>query len=226
VARAEICFLKIFSVSETEEEDGSVNLLISYRYDPDFFFSYEFSMVQPNLCEGSMTRVPGPYTACDRFSIQVSIPEMLNYIREWMSDLEDELVALPATRRFEKQQRLLESMFEQFQDLPDEYFTTGEAEELKRKLDELESRLASHISDSSASNRDKEERLTRLHKEIEELKKHLEFLKKPGFMKRFITRLSSTVDEETRKKLIGDGAEATGRFIKGLICGGNGDQKP
>jgi len=198
-------------------------LRVAYNYDPDYYFRYTFTVQRDGMYTGHIKMSPGQHILVDEFDASMKVDVLIQHINNWGLALQSELLALPVKRLFQEQQHLIDSIFDQFGDLPDEYFTRAEAENLRAKLDDLESRLSAHISASSLADAEKEEKLARLHREIEELKKQTEVLKKPGFVRRFFSRLSNSVDEETKQKLIGESAEMLGKFAKGLIGSGNGD---
>ena len=212
---------------DISQEPHDFELCVTYNYDSDYYFHYIFSVQRDGTYMGSITMVPGQHVMVDRFEANMRLDVLIGYIDIWGSSLREEILTLPTKRRFEEHQRLIDSLMDQFQGLPDEYFTRAEAEEMRSKLDELESLFAAHVNTSTADSVEKEKKLEQIHQEIEALKAQLDVLKKQGFFKRLYLRLSGVLDYETTKKLAGDSAEILGKFtsgaIKGYIGDGNGD---
>jgi hypothetical protein len=131
-----------------QKASNSAELRVAYAYNTDYFFHFSFSINQEGNFTGKVAMAPGQHTSRVSFDINTNLDTLIGHIKLWKSALEDELIALPAKRRFDEQQRLLDSLMDQFRHLPEEYFTREEAEDMRAKLDEIESRFSAHINSS------------------------------------------------------------------------------
>jgi hypothetical protein len=185
-----------FSISVDKFGASKFELRVAYNYDPEYYFRFSGATQQDGILVGKITRVPGPHLLEDSFDANTNLDTFFGYIKQWRSALEEELVSLPVKRQFEEQQRLLDSLLSQFQDLPEEYFTKAEAEDIRAKLDDFESRFTAHVNASHSDSAEKEKKLEQLHQEVEALKAQLDVLKKQGFFKRLYIRLSGIIGED------------------------------
>jgi predicted nucleic acid-binding Zn-ribbon protein len=91
-------------------------------------------------------------------------------MEKWLARLDDEIEALPTVRRLEELAQRISDIEDAIKDLPDTYVTREQADELRRHLDDLEARWTAHMRETEAKAADLEERVSKLHAEIEMLK--------------------------------------------------------
>jgi hypothetical protein len=186
-----------FTFDQTEKE-GTTTLTIAYRFDPRFFFRLS---VKANA-GSDYSYVAAPGSVSQRESGTASAYHLSGTIQEWASRVLEDLVAPPVMRQISEQGKAINDMLAQFDNLADEYFTKEEADEMRRKLDELEESLLAQLETADVGQKELRRKADELHKEIETLKGTVESLKKPGFAGRVVVRLSSFFKDPENAKLV------------------------
>jgi len=142
-------------------------------------------------------------TEADNFK---KVLDFKNSIESWTERVYMELMDRPLNRKIEEKLKEIDEITASFEDLPNEYFTRIEADEMKEKLDALEKDLLQRLAQLNLENEEFETKQFSLHCEIEELKKTVEMLKKPGWAGSLMVKVSSWVKNSGNEKLLKDGA--------------------
>lgn len=188
---------------QTPEDEEFVTLFISYRYDSEFFFKADV------LNEGgfvvSAHYSPGIIMNTEDNDFK-KVSDFKDSIASWTERVNKELMDRPLNRKIEEKLKEIDEITARFADLPNEYFTRIEADEMKEKLDALEKDLLQRLAQLNLENEEFETKQSSLHCEIEELKKTVELLKKPGWAGSLMVKVSSWVKSSGNEKLLKDGA--------------------
>ncbi|MBN9483724.1 MAG: hypothetical protein BGO70_08970 [Bacteroidetes bacterium 43-93] len=128
-------------------------------------------------------------------------------INAWLKNLWEDITIAPELRQFNSQQEEIEKIKERVNGMPNEYFTVEEGEELKSRLDKLESQLTEKLNTENPDASDAEKQINKLHSEIEVLKQTIFSLKKPGWFKSFITKTMTWLSNPTNQKLLKAGKD-------------------
>ena len=150
-------------------------------------------------------------TESDQFT---QIPSFKKSISLWTERLHKELMDRPISRNIEENIKEVEDIIEHLADLPNEYFTRVEADEMKEKLDILEKDLLERLTQLNLEKKEFETKQNELHFEIEQLKRTVEVLKKPGWAGSLMVRISDFVKNSGNEKLLKD---STTFIVKQLV---------
>lgn len=134
-------------------------------------------------------------------------------IHDWVDRIESELQARPVNRELQRQQQEIEGLIQQFQQMPEQYFTRDEAEDVRARLDALEERLAENIRQNVENERQAEAKIAKLHADIETLKDRLDAFDKAGWAKTFFIRVAKWMSDPINRKVLKSGAEVAQKLL-------------
>jgi len=201
-----------FVISTAPRRDR-MSLTIHYRYEPRYQLT---ASVPPELANGKhipVTVLPGSVAEQEKTTCYGK-DDLLGRIAEWADDLRAELKAIPLSREFEAERARVEALVAQLADLPDEYFTRAEADELRARLEDLEARFVDHLNatvDESAANN---ERLEHISREFDMLKSSVDVLSKPSWATSFLAKCARWLRDPANRSLIVDGADVARKLLE------------
>ena len=198
-----------FTFDSSEDEYGHA-LVITYRYEPEYRLTAHFTPPR-DVVTGGMA--PGRVTSSEPFEVK-NASEFGYLVGEWAKRVGEELRAAPFARELQEQRRRIDELLAEFDDLPDEYFTREEAEDLRARLQQLEQQLAEHISASAAFDKNVDERLEELHEEFDDLRTNVDRLRKKGWLASFAKRVYRWGKDPANRALLKDGVEVTRKLLE------------
>ena len=168
-----------FDIRNIELEDY-IKLTINYIYIPNYRFDgYIYRNTEMFSCDFS----PGIVFSTDSKN-DLQKYNFFNAIREWRSNMYNEMKKVPLAREMQRQEEILKKFQENINNidnLTEEFFTKEEGKELANKLDKLEEMLVNNV--------DSEEEIEKMHTEIDLLKKQVEVLNKKNWFLSLSTRM-------------------------------------
>lgn len=213
-----------FEIDKTDTGYRTV-LKITYEYDTQYFIEiripYEkstFTRQETSLLgQGTKTievfdyeiegrMCPGKLSYKEDFKNRGSngIAEALDV---WLDNLWEDLTITPENRVFLAQREELEMLKERVEGIPDEYFTAEEGNDLRERLEKIESQLADKVTLEQPDKVEAQKQMEKLHSEIEILKQTIHSLKKRGWFKSFITKTMTWLSNPSNQKLLKAGKE-------------------
>ena len=195
--------------------DIGYDLLLAYRYDDNYYLSAHVDgAIENEQRDVAIFGIaqPGDIGVTENFRVY-GRTRFVAYIRQWLMRLRAELEALPINRLVEEQRQRIEDLIGQLDDLPNEYFSRTEAQELKDRLDRLEEQMVSSVIANAAKDEDVSKRVTALENDFAALKENVEILKKPGWARAFATRVTKWMYDAENRKLVSDGVEITRKLL-------------
>lgn len=207
-----------FLVEHEAQKDGSNTLVVRYKFEDIFFFKATIptrrtqiepedryqSAKQVHVIEARMS--PGDLAHVEILTLH-DRAGLLSGIGVWVRNLRNELQALPLNRAVAQQERQIAEMARNFERLPDEYFSLEQAEQLRRKLQELEQQLKSNIESSTSAKEDLKKRLDALEKDFAELSNQIEALKAKKWFGSFLVRFANWTRDPENRKVLSAGVE-------------------
>jgi len=214
---------KQFEISDFDIElKNETSLSIKYTYDDKYYFNVTFPKdVTRAVKENRLTHgdevfeqynfkgsvSPGRVAVIEKLEFEGETT-IYNKLRTWLDCLWEELMAIPVNRRQDEFDATLREMKTKFKDIPDEYFSREEGEELKRKLDELERRFQAQFDNDSLDKEVLQKKHEELHQEFTVLKETLYSLKKPGWYKSLGVRILTWFMKEENRKFLKDAKDS------------------
>jgi antirestriction protein ArdC len=119
----------------------------------------------------------------------------------------------PIVRQVEEQERLLDDLMQQVQGLPDEYFSKDEAQDLVRRLEELEHRLSDNLAANINDKAQLNSQIQAIVSDIQMLKDNIGSLKKPGWAKALMVRAAEWIKVPANRQLLRSGAEVAKELL-------------
>lgn len=121
--------------------------------DTEFFFKADV------LTDGSFN-VSAQYSPGILLNIKNNdfkkVSDFIVSVELWTERLHRELMERPLNRRLEEKIKEIDKITAHFTDLPNEYFTRAEADEMKEKLDALEKDLLQKLAQLNLENKELE----------------------------------------------------------------------
>jgi hypothetical protein len=195
-------------------------LEITYSYEPEYQFiasMYLSGDVVQGEVEITVTASPGEIFK--REKTENVRPNQLNsHIKAWLTRLINELVSVPIQRQIEEQQREIENILGQLDDVPKEYFSRQEAEDLRFRLEEMEARLTSNLQETVTNQAELKTRVKAISDDMAILKENINVLNKRGWAKSLVTRTFEWVKDPANRKVLKAGAEVAKELL--LEAGG------
>lgn len=197
---------------------------IKYEYDQTYFFEAEIpsstTTISKEKKETQLMRTtideinyedykfygrvsPGNLTLVENYNI-IGEKKFYKLISNWLDNLWNELLAIPINRQFENQEKIIEEIKERLNHIPDAYFEFEEAEEIKKKIDNLEKQFEERLNNEIKDKEKLKEQLDELHIEFSNLKQTIHSVKKKGWFKSFITKTFVWVSKEENRKFLKD----------------------
>lgn len=190
------------AIQANQATDGS-QFTLTYRPEPEFFFRGTHRTSSPSG-RLMIERAPGP--VFEREQATVGLDELSDTIAAWILRLDEDLRGRPLWRALQEQEAELNQLFEQFNDLPEVFFSREEASELEQRLSELEAKLASHIQVSTELESDRRAQLKVVHEDIAHLKEQVQILTKPGWARSLAAKSWQWMRDPQNRALLKDGA--------------------
>jgi hypothetical protein len=204
-----------FLVTSSKNNSNNYVLQIQYRFEPRFKFlawipDHETKKDEYGSMEFKITtqESPGQMGETER-STYSGKGELLSGISSWLGAVEQELLAIPIYRQAAEQKEQLEEILTQFESLGDTYFSQEEAQEMKKRLDELEQRIAENLKNTITDQSELKTKLQNLEADMNVLKEKLASHKKRGWAGAVAVRVLEWAKDPVNRKVLTSGAEIT-----------------
>lgn len=211
-----------FELDVTNNE-SVYTLAICYVFEPEYRFTASMELPENGVVEGNprvqIIASPGVIFKTER--IDAHTRELNDQITSWLTRLGNELASIPIHRQLEEQQLEIQNILEQLDDIPRDYLTKPEAEQLAAKLDDMEARLTKNLQESVTNQAELQTKVETISNDMSVLKEDLKVLSKRGWAKSFVTRTFEWSKDPQNRKLLTTGAQAAKDFLLG-----SGDPKP
>ncbi len=201
-----------FEIERSVDKGGDTRLTIKYAPNPEFRVYSQIPLSRDTKDYGNDFII-----SANVFPGEININEFVKFkgkakffqgLEEWKARVYEELLTIPLIRQSENQKQQIEEILEELDDLDNTFFTRGEAEALKERLDELEARFVDSIKLHAEDEDRQGERLKTLHEEIEDLKSKTESRTKKGWARSFAHKFVTWSSDPDNQKLLGTGAKA------------------
>ncbi len=197
------------------EQKGNKALLIKYNYDDAFFFDVEIPNETSSIpSENTFSRPQDDYKFRAKISPgKISTIENLDFYSEyifhqkisfWLDCLWEELLEIPVQRQFKEQEKIIEEIKEKLKDVPDEFFSYEDGNELKIKIDKLEAKFNQKFEAEIKDKEKLQKKINDLHKEFETLKSTIFSVKKKSWFTSFATKTFVWFTKEENRKFLKD----------------------
>jgi polyhydroxyalkanoate synthesis regulator phasin len=183
-------------------------ILISYNYDPYYFIRAEMTVhseAEHVMIVGvRMKARPGSLLSVDTDLVD-SVDAVPAFIETWVKRLADELRAVPVLREFDECKEQIESMSDQLNELPNEYFARAEGEALKAKLEALEKQLIENLQKQVADEELLKKSVDAITNDITALKETIGALTKRGWARSLLVRSFDWMKDPINRKMLKSG---------------------
>lgn len=212
-----------FKIESTKESRAAhINLSIKYLIEPKYQILFTIpssSTTEKNNYGGEDTFysftgsvVPGPLAYNETFKFRGE-ENILSKITIWLNNIWEEISSNPLVKMLQSQQDQIEEIYKQFGDIKDEYFTTDEAFDLKKRLDNLEEQLKTEILKQTKEKEIIEEEVNKLKIDIETLKETIASFKKKGWIKSFSGKIFKWTRNSENRGMLKDGYDVIKAFL-------------
>ena len=195
--------------------DADFELDITYLFEPKYRFKAEADLAN-GVANGdiyvALTLCPGHIFEQESFNVRASA--LTDNIKNWLSRLRNELASIPIQREMEEQRRQILDIVKQLDDVPGEYFSKQEAEAVKAKLEDLESRLIKNLEETETNRKEAKEKIKIITDDMAVLKNDMQILSKKGWAKSLMTRTFEWAKDPTNAKLLKSGAEVVRKLLE------------
>lgn len=164
---------------------------------------------------------PGDLMVTESF-FYAGTSEFLQGIVAWTQRLQQELEVTPLHRSISDQQSQIDALLASVGEIPNDYFTRDEADELKLRLDKLERDLATSAKESISDPTKLEKKLESIHADIQELKDRTHQLKKSGWFKAASVKLLDWSKDPANRALLSNGYQV----VRSLLVGPGASSQP
>lgn len=203
-----------FSINVTNQQT-LYRLEITYSYEPDYQFiarmALDGEVVQGDVAI-EVVACPGGMFKRERYE-GVKPAQLNEHIKNWLQRLSNELSSVPIQRQVEEQQREIQHILEQLEDVPKEYFTKQEAEGLRLKLEEMEARLVDNLQSSIANQTELDKKVKSITSDMSYLKENMATLNKQGWAKSFVRRTFEWAKDPVNRNVLTAGVQATKELL-------------
>ena len=208
-----------FKIDAAESKNNHTTLTIRYSVEPKYKIIFKIpsstttdkdSYNSYYFFSGNVT--PGPLAYEETFTFKGE-DGVFHKITIWLNCIWEELASKPIVRQVENQQQQIDEIFEKFENVKDEYFSSEEAAELKRRLDELEESLKTQISRNIEDKKFFDQQVAKLHTDIDTLKQTVQLFKKGGWLKSFTTKVFKWTKDAENRKMLKDGYSVIREFL-------------
>jgi Zn-finger nucleic acid-binding protein len=208
-----------FSVTTTDTDYES-KLRLHFLYDERYFLEATIPIKKSALDNTgfvaalqskrfafciSGTTSPGEMSTQEPFECE-NIDGLQKVVLQWIERLKSEFRMAPIFRELDLQKEKLDQMMAKVECVPDEYFSRQEADALRQRLDDLESRLTEGLNQRKQDKDEVQNQVNAIHSDIEMLKDALNNLKKPGGAKIFTIRLFKWASVPENREMLSSGA--------------------
>lgn len=199
------------------------SLTISYRFQP----AYKFTATYTGNRDSNGNNVancrlsPGELSSTESISA-IGDNGLISAFSNWLGNLRNELDAVPTFAQIEQQQQEIAEILKQVENLPDEYFTREEAEQLRLKVDELEKMIQRNIQDSAKDEESVKAQISTIKRDFETLKSQIPTLTKKGWSGSFMVRYHNWTKNFGNQNLLKSGVQT----VKGLLIDGDSSESP
>lgn len=203
-----------FAEAADETEDGYV-LEIIYRFEPQFKFIATMpasDQLTPKSIYTTITTTPGHMLITESVS-NVRATELSDYIKNWLHRLDEELSSIPLQRQLEEQHKEIEFIFQQLNEIPNDFISKQEAESLRFRLDDLEERLTKNLQETVTDQKELENKIKAISDDMSALKENMNVLNKRGWAKSLVTRTFEWAKDPVNRKLLKSGVEVARELL-------------
>lgn len=122
-----------------------------------------------------------------------------------MKNIWEELTIDPVVREVDRQRQDLDKIFEKINSKDDKNFEVNEIADLKKRLDNLETKFKNDLKETIEDKDKLAEELNTLKRDFETLKTTLGTLKKAGWAKGFYSKILKWTSKKENRTLLKDG---------------------
>ena len=205
-----------FSITSSENRYDD-DLRITYRDKEKYYFHVAIPRSITKKENESYYEISGeacPWSlAAKEKVIFHSKAKLLDGIQLWVSFLVEDLKSFAANRKISEIEQRLKNAFEKIEDIEGDYFSGDEILDIINKLSSLEEEFKSKIKDVYDSKAEADQKLSKLHEEIQALKDKLEILDKAQWKKSFLSKTFDWLKDPKNQKMLSTGA----RIVKDLL---------
>jgi hypothetical protein len=177
---------------------GAHAFTIAHRAFPAYCLT---ATVVRGKIQGSVS--PGELAETEHFTAD-GRDEFLAVVRAWLDWTHQELLARPLVRQLEEQGNRIEVLCEQWERLPDEYFSRGEAAELTERLDSLHGEIAQRLAKLGMEDGKLRARMKDIEADVAFLKSTAQLLKKPHWALALARRCVGWIGDANNRAMVKD----------------------
>ena len=199
-------------IEKVPDRIEGTRLEIRYLMDNDQFYIAEIgTKINKDDFDFKISVLYNPGAITDSQADTVSgASGLTNSIKEWVSRIQEDLMAAPDIRAVEDLAIRMESVEEQLDGYPDDIATAEQLEKLQEFITDLENQLKADINNLTISVSEKEKKITDLEQQFVALRTQTEGGKVKHLMRRVITRVYRVAADPDLPKVIQNGKKIFG----------------
>ena len=178
-----------FTVQEYDNA-GDLALKIEYRYDSNLFFRFDIPTGKTGDGNYRFNCVMRPgYESVEESLGANSRSALKSELKQWLSRLHDDVVALPIGRQLHEHEHAIEQLRERLAVLPDEPIARRDVEVFSENLEKLKAEFLEQLEKESASTKQLNEKVAELTRDIDFLKDTLGSMTKRRWIELLVSRV-------------------------------------
>ena len=187
---------------------------IKCRFAPEYYFEAFVPTKRAQATADTFTGKMKPGIIVEDEGFQFASWTALTIaVESWAIRVRDELVAQPVLRELAEHREALDDILSSVGELKDGSFTEEEANELRQKLDDLESQLQEQLKKSEQNEKALEASLGELHRDVENLKQSLEVLNRKGWASKLMVRVAKWMTDPKLQPVLESGASIAKKLL-------------
>jgi hypothetical protein len=195
-------------------ESSPVSLMISYRYNDQFYFSTSIGgTIDITFNPGTIVREESYYEK-NRY-------DLFQLLQSWLKNINLELKSSPTARKLTEHDEIIRDFQTRITDIEngDEQFSSEEGNYLKEKLDDLEQKFSEKLESDKRDKSSYQIELRKLSEEIGSLKMQLDVFTKKNWFLSLSTKLFlwSKRNPETVRQLAGAGRDLLPEEVRDAV---------
>lgn len=202
---------------EQKSSSSAEHILITLQFRPNPEFKLLFKYFALNKGEYHWTAMPGRHFVKESAS-STNRDDLINTTSNWLTDLWNELNTGPISRHLNESQKRISELVEQIESMNEEELESFNLGDAEQRINDLEELLMTHIEASELEQKQRDEQIAILERDVDFLRRTVSTMSKKGWLMSFVSRAGKWATTEEGTKLLTETVKLVNKALPESTC--------